>query len=117
MKYSISLTCVYKYHEVIRNKHNFKVDRIIYNGKICGRKAPRNRGKLAEPAFPNRFGEPLCEHHKIWAQSEEAFPGPKPTTKYEEEKTGVGRLDRLKNFSDLVSFLEDAANEMDNLNK
>lgn len=116
MKY-LPLVCIYRYHEVIRNKHTFSVERIVFNTQICGRKAPRNRGKLNQPAFPNRFGEPLCEHHKIWANSEEAFPGPEPEIKYEEEKTGVGRLDRLKNFSDLVSFLKDTSNEMDNSDK
>ena len=117
MKY-FPLVCVYRFHEVIRNKRDFTIERIVFKAQICGAAAPRNRSKLNEPAFPNRFGDPLCERHKIWANNKEAFPGVKEDTKiHEEEKTGVGRIDRLGNFDDLISFLERTSHEMDNSDK
>lgn len=58
--------------------HTFHVtpdDRVLRMPYICGKPAPRRlRGDRNLPRFPNRYGDPLCEEHRRYADDERAFP-------------------------------------------
>lgn len=87
--FSISLICVFKSYELIRNPITHDVDRCVQSSQICAKHAPRrHRGDRSQPRFPNRFGEPLCPEHAIHANDEWAFPGeaPRVLSELEEEQ-------------------------------
>ena len=49
--------------------------RIVRDKRVCGRSAPRRRtGDRKFPRHPNRFGEPLCFSHRIYADDLYVFP-------------------------------------------
>ena len=75
IRFAAPLVCVYKEHEAVTSA-NGEVLRVVFLKDICGEKAPRRHRNKNEPRYPNRFGEPLCLSHAVWADDAHAFPGP-----------------------------------------
>lgn len=69
----IPLLCVYKRHQVIRDPLSHEVLRVVRSGGMCLDKSPRNESDDSKPQYANRFGEPLCEEHRMMARDPHAF--------------------------------------------
>ena len=70
----LPLICVYRSYDLVRDRQG-NVLRVVFNAPICAQHALRRfRGDRSEPRYPNRFGEPLCEAHRIYANDLHAFP-------------------------------------------